>query len=230
MTKKIPYHLGLIIDGNRRWARKRGLPTLMGHEAGYQKIKEVGDWCLERGIKVVTIYTFSYENWKRSKQEVNYLMKLILRALVDEIDYFIERGIRLKLIGRENGLSKEVVAGKKLAEKKTSKNKKALLNLAVNYTGRLEIVDAVKNIVKNKIPAGKINESVLSDNMYTAGMPDPDLIIRTSGEQRLSGFLTWQAVYSELYFCKKLWPDFSKRDFNTALNEYVKRKRRFGGN
>ena len=230
MGKNIPYHLGLIIDGNRRWARKRGLPTLKGHEAGYEKLKKVGDWCIERGIKIVTVYTFSCENWKRSKIEVNYLMKLVLRALMDEIPYFNDRGIRLKIIGRKEGLSRQVITEIDRAEKKTSKNKTVLLNLAINYTGRNEIIDAIKDIIKIKTPASKVDEKLMNGKMSTAGMPDPDFIIRTSGEQRLSGFLTWQSAYSELYFCKTLWPDFSKKDLDIALTSYANRNRRFGGN
>ena len=228
MKKNILHHLGLIIDGNRRWARKRCLPTMVGHEAGYRKLKKVGDWCLARGINILTVYTFSCENWQRSKKEVNYLMKLILRALIDEVDHFHKRGIQLKIIGQKKGLPEEIVLAINKAEKKTANNKKGILNLAINYTGRVEILDAVRAIIKKKISADQVNEKVFSENLYTSGMPDPELIVRTSGEQRLSGFLSWQSAYSELCFYKKLWPDFSERDLDKILDEYVKRHRRFG--
>ena len=161
MNKKVPYHLGLIIDGNRRWARKRGLLPMLGHEAGYQKVKKMGDWCLARGIKIVTIYAFSCENWQRPKREVDFLMKLILRALIEEIDYFNERSIRLKIIGQAKGLSQEVMKSIKLAEQKTANNKVALLNLAINYSGRVEILEAVRAIIRHKIQANKVDEELL---------------------------------------------------------------------
>ncbi len=223
-------HLAIIMDGNRRWAKQRGLSSLQGHKAGYEKLKAVGDWCLARGIKILTVFAFSTENWKRSEAEVGYLMKLLEFALTKELKVFIKKGIRLNIIGLKSGLSKKMQLAVKNAEAKTKNNKKGILNLAINYGGRLEIVEAMKKIARHKIPAAKITEELISRNAWTAGLPDPDLVIRTSGEQRLSGFLTWQSVYSELYFIKKHWPAFTEKDLDEAIKEYNQRHRRFGGN
>lgn len=222
-------HLAFIMDGNRRWARSRGLPTFEGHRRGYLRMKKVGDWCLERGIKIMTVYAFSTENWKRSKKEVNYLMKLLEDALSKELPEFMEKNIQLRIIGKKNDLPKGLQEAIKNAEKQTKNNTKGILNIAINYGGRQEIVEATKKIVKAKLPPSKINEKLFSEHVWTAGQPDPDLVIRTSGEQRISGFLAWQAVYSELYFCKKHWPAFSEKDLDEAINEFNRRNRRFGG-
>ncbi len=222
-------HLGVIMDGNRRWAKKRGLPAIEGHRRGYQKAKQVGDWCLERGIQILTVYAFSTENWKRSKVEVNFLMNILEEALTKDLAEFIDKGIRLRIIGDSLGLSQKLQQVIDIAQQKTKDNKKGDLNIAVNYGGRLEIVEAVKKITRKKISPVKINEQLIADNLWTAGQPDPDLIIRTSGEQRLSGFLTWQSVYSELYFTPKHWPDFIENDLDKAIDNFQKRDRRFGG-
>ena len=228
-AKNIPYHLGIIIDGNRRWARERGLPTFQGHLRGYEKLRKVGKWCKNRGVKILTIFAFSTENWNRSKEEVSYLMKLLVRAFskkeVDEID---KEGIRLRVIGQKERLNKNLQRMIQEAEELTKNNKEGILNLAISYGGRPEIIEAVKRIISKKIAPEKITEEVISQNLWTEGLPDPDLIIRTSGEQRTSGFLTWQAAYSELYFCKKYWPDFSEKDLDLALSDYASRQRRFG--
>jgi len=197
------------MDGNRRWAKKQGLPPMAGHQKGYDKMKQVGDWCLARGIDFLTVYAFSTENWQRSKKEVDYLMKLLERGLTKELPQFMKKNIRLKIIGSRDKLSISLKQAIKTAEDKTKNNTAGTLNIAVNYGGRLEVVEAVKKIVRRKIPINQISEQTISDYVWTAGEPDPDLIIRTSGEYRLSGFLTWQGVYSELYFTKKFWPDFS---------------------
>ncbi|HNS33617.1 MAG TPA: polyprenyl diphosphate synthase, partial [bacterium] len=213
-------HLGIIMDGNRRWAKKRGLPPMAGHQKGYDKMKQVGDWCLARGIDFLTVYAFSTENWQRSKKEVDYLMKLLERGLTKELPQFMKKNIRLKIIGSRDKLSVSLKRAIKTAEDKTKNNTAGTLNIAVNYGGRLEVVEAVKKIVRRKIPINQISEQTISDYVWTAGEPDPDLIIRTSGEYRLSGFLTWQGVYSELYFTKKFWPDFSERDLDEAILEF----------
>lgn len=222
------YHLGIIMDGNRRWAKQRGLPTLEGHRRGYATFKKVGDWCLDRGIEVITIYSFSTENWNRSKKEVGYLMKLLTTALSNEVDELHRKNIRVTVIGRIKELPDHLQ--KRIAEamELTKNNTRGTLQLAINYGGRLEIVDAVKKIMRTAKSASAITEQSLSAAMYTAGQPDPDLIIRTSGEHRLSGFLTWQGVYSELLFIEKNWPDFTERDLDNALVEYSRRQRRFG--
>jgi len=226
--EKIPQHLGIIMDGNRRWARSRGLPTLEGHKRGYKKILKVGDWCLEKGIKIFTVYGFSTENWNRSKKEVNYLMRLLKIALKRDIKTLHKKGIRVNIIGRIKELSQDLQKAIKEAMLLTKNNTRGLLNIAINYGGRPELVDAVRKIIKKKISPLKVSEALISDNLYTAGQPDPDLIIRTSGEQRLSNFLTWQSAYSELYFIKKHWPDFTKKDLEEAIKEYSRRSRRFG--
>lgn len=224
----IPKHIGIIMDGNRRWARERGLPTFEGHRRGYEKVKEVGDWCLARGIKILTVFAFSTENWQRSKEEVEYLMSLLHFALTKELREFDKRGIKLKIIGKREGLPEKVARAVREAETHTAKNTTSLLQIAINYGGRLELVDAVKKIISQNVSAEKVDETVISQNLYTAGVPDPDLIIRTSGEQRMSGFLLWQSAYSELYFCQNYWPAFSEKDLDEALRWFAGRQRRFG--
>lgn len=223
-----PQHIGIIMDGNRRWAKERGLPSLEGHRRGYDKMKEVSDWCIKRGIKIITVYAFSTENWNRTKREVGYLMRLLKKAVSRELDEFNKRGIKLRVIGRLSGLSGDLQQACLSAMEATKNNKKGVFNLCINYGGRIEIVDAIKNIINKKIPASKIDEEVINQNIYTTGLPDPDLIVRTSGEMRLSGFLTWQSVYSELYFCSKYWPAFTEKDLDKTLSEYTRRQRRFG--
>lgn len=226
----IPQHIGIIMDGNRRWAKKHGLPTFEGHRRGYNKVKEVGDWCLERGIKILTVYAFSIENWNRSKEEVSYLMMLLKRFATREVDYFVKKNAKIKFRGRINELADDLKEAIGNIEEKTKDNTKATLNIALNYGGRAEIVDAVKEIIKQKIPAEKIDEKLVSGFLYMKDLPDPDFIIRTSGEQRLSGFLLWQSSYAELYFCKTHWPAFSEKDLDEALADFANRQRRFGGN
>jgi len=221
-------HLAIIMDGNRRWARAQGLPTLEGHRRGYDRIKEVGDWCIDRGITTLTVYAFSTENWKRSVEEVAYLMDLLKIGLTHEIGGFIAKGIRLQVIGEREGLSPELQQAIAEAEQKTAGGTRGLLNLAINYGGRLEIVRAVQKLMNDGVTADQISEELITGALWTAGQADPDLIIRTSGEQRLSGFLTWQSVYSELYFCQKHWPEFGEADLDAALEDYAQRQRRFG--
>lgn len=224
----MPEHIGFIIDGNRRWAKKRGLATIFGHRRGYEQLKKVGDWCIERGIKILTVYTFSCENWERPKVEVSYLMGLVKRLLKRDIWELHEKGIRLKVIGRLHGLSKELQTLVQKAEELTRNNKRGVLNLALNYGGRAEIVDMVKSLIREKFAPERVTENVISEHLYTEGIQDPELIIRTSGEQRLSGFLPWQCAYSEFIFSPRMWPDFSERDLDEALLEYHRRERRFG--
>jgi len=226
--KKLPVHLGIIMDGNRRWARKHNLPVFQGHLKGYRVFRKVGDWCLKRGIKILTVYAFSTENWGRSKKEINFLIKLFKRALKENMKNLAEKEVALKVIGRRNNLPKELLRLIEKAEEATRRGKRGILNVALDYGGRQEIIQAIKQIIQKKIPAGRINEKVVSENLYTAGQEDPDFIIRTSGEKRLSGFLTWQSVYSELYFSPKYWPDFTEGDLDEALAEYARRQRRFG--
>ena len=223
-------HLAIIMDGNRRWAKEHGLPTFEGHRRGYDKMKEVGEWCLDRGITTMSIYAFSTENWNREQEEVRYLMDLIYKAIALEIPEFNKRGIRMRIIGSRERLSGKLVKAIDAAEEQTKNNARGTLNICLNYGGRWEITEAVKKIVAAGIPVEQITEKIISDNIWMAGQSDPDLIIRTSGEQRLSGFLTWESVYSEFLFIDKHWPDFSESDLDQAINDYNNRRRRFGGN
>jgi undecaprenyl diphosphate synthase len=225
---RVPRHLAVIIDGNRRWAKKRRLPSLEGHRRGLEKVKKLGKWCKEKGVKVLTLFAFSTENWDRSKAEVKYLMRLLKKALSKKnVQDINKEGMRIRIIGQRDKLPKEIQDTIKTAEDFTKENKNGILNIAFSYGGRAEIINAIENIVK-KNPLPKITESLISQNLWTAGEPDPDLIIRTGGEERMSNFLIWQAAYSELYFSKKYWPDFTEEDLDEALREYSRRQRRFG--
>ncbi len=221
-------HLAFIMDGNRRFAREHGMPSLEGHRAGYQIVKKLGDWCLTRQIPLVTIWAFSTENWKRTEDEVGYLMDLLEWALRNDLEDFHQKGIRLKVIGRRDRLRASILEGIEQAEAKTKNNTKMTLVIALNYGGRAEIVDACKRLVEQGIEAAAVDEAALTSAMYWPEMLVPDLIIRTSGEQRLSGFLLWEAAYSELYWCQKHWPDFLETDLDAALEEYASRQRRYG--
>jgi len=223
--KKIPYHLGIIIDGNRRWAREKGLPALEGHRKGLAKVKELIKWSKERGVKILTLFVFSTENWKRTKREVNFLMKLAKSAIADNLKELHREGIKVRIIGQRERLPGFLQKTIAQAEELTKNNKGMVLNFALSYGGRAEITEAIKKIIENKIPPEKINENVVSQNLWTS---DLDLIIRTGKEQRISNFLIWQAAYSELYFCKKYWPDFNEKDLDEALADYARRQRRFG--
>lgn len=223
-------HLAIIMDGNRRWAKDNNLPSFEGHRQGYDKMKEVGQWCVNRGITTLTVYAFSTENWNREQAEIDYLMDLLYKAVTTEIKEFNKRGIRLRVIGTRERLSEKMIQAIAEAEEQTKTNNKGTLNICLNYGGRLEIVDAVKKIISQGIPAEQITEKTITENIWFAGQNDPDLIIRTSGEQRLSGFLTWESVYSEFLFIDKHWPAFSETDLDDAVSDFNNRHRRFGGN
>lgn len=218
------------MDGNRRWAKEKGLPSLEGHRQGYETLKKVCQWCLDLGVKHITVYAFSTENWKRAKEEVNYLMNLLHFALTKDISEFDKKGIRLNIIGDKFGLPPKMQKAAFAAEERTKSNDKGILNVAINYGGRLELVQAMKRIIEQNISAEEISEKTISNNLYTANQPDPEIVIRTSGEFRLSGFLPWQSVYSELFFISKYWPDLSKEDLEEIIDQFNKRERRFGGN
>jgi len=217
------------MDGNRRWAKDRNKPSLEGHRAGYERLKEIAEICTDRGIKVLTVFAFSTENWKRSEEEVGYLMDLLEFALSKELHKFHEKGIRLKVIGRRKNLRPSILRAIENAESETKNNDRGTLCICINYGGRPEIVDACRKIVERRMKPEEINEAAIQSAMYWPDMPDPDLVIRTSGEERLSGFLTWEAVYSEIYWCQKHWPDFDEAELDKALEEYAARQRRFGG-
>ena len=229
MEQKIPNHLGLILDGNRRWAKKRGLPMSIGHREGLKNLEKIGDYVFKKGVKILTVYLFSYENWKRTEKEVNFLMKLLISSLSDkEIKKIHKKGIKINIIGNIEKLSKEAFKRIENAEKITENNKEGIINFAVSYSGRMEILSAIKKIIKDKIDIEKIKEELFETYLYTHNIPSVDLIIRTGGEHRLSNFLTWQSAYAELYFSDKLWPSFSEKDIDIAFDNYSKRERRFG--
>jgi len=226
--KKIPYHLGIIIDGNRRWARERGLPALEGHRRGFDRVKKIIDWCKNRGIKILTLFVFSTENWKRSKKEVNYLMRLLQKGLNDfkkNIKKINQQGIKIRVIGQKERVPENLRKTINEVEELTKNNNKMVVNFALSYGGRVELVEAIKNIIKKKINPEKITEDIIKENLWTS---DVDLVIRTGGEQRISNFLIWQVAYSEFYFCSKYWPDFTENDLDEALQDYARRQRRFG--
>jgi undecaprenyl diphosphate synthase len=221
-------HLAIIMDGNRRWAKERGLPSLQGHTSGYDNLKRIGDACLARGIDVLSVFAFSTENWKRTQEEVGYLMDLLERGLRNELNEFIAKGIRIRVLGRREGLRASVLEAIQAAEEKTAQNTKGTLCICLNYGGRTEIIDACKKLVADGVPVDQIDEAALQSRMYWGDMPDPDLIVRTSGEERISGFLLWEAAYSEMYWTEKHWPDFNEVELDKALEEFTARQRRYG--
>ncbi|MFC2159479.1 isoprenyl transferase [Actinomycetota bacterium] len=232
IKSNIPKHVAIIMDGNGRWATKRHLPRSAGHRAGVESLREVINICIEIGIEHLTVYSLSSENWKRPESEIKFLMKLFIATIKNELRLLMDHGVRLRLIGDRGSLPPEVLKEYEQAEKKTLENTKLNFNIALNYGSRHEIVDAVK-VLGEKIKSGELNiDDIeikdLSDNLYTKDIPDPDFLIRTSGEHRISNFLLWQISYSELYFTKVLWPDFKRKHFIKAINEYQKRNRRFG--
>jgi undecaprenyl diphosphate synthase len=221
-------HITIIPDGNRRWAKERGLPSLEGHRRGYDKVKDIGEWCVARGIPFLTVWGFSTENWKRSEEEVNYLMDLIHLALTKEIGFYNEKGIRVKVMGLRDGLPEKVLLAIEEAEMRTAGNAKGQINLCINYGGHAEIVAAAKKLIAEGRTADEITEETFGAATWFSGIPEPDLIIRTSGEQRLSGFLSWSGAYSEMLFIEKHFPDFSESDLDAAIAEFDRRERRFG--
>jgi undecaprenyl diphosphate synthase len=231
--KLVPVHVAVIMDGNGRWASQRNLPRIAGHSAGAKSVEEVIKAAKESGVKILTLYAFSTENWKRPKYEVDALFKLLENYIDSQTEILIKNDIRLSAIGRIEGLPDTVQRKLKSVMDKTMSGSSLLLNLALNYGARGEIVDAVravsKDCVAGKADPDRIDEKDFSGYLYTKNLPDPDLLIRTSGEMRLSNFLLWQLSYSEIYISKKMWPDFKKDDFIEALNEYRNRQRRYGG-
>jgi len=226
----IPKHIGIILDGNRRWAKLNNLPSFEGHRQGFENLKKITQYAFDKGVDIITVYAFSTENWKRDEKEVNYLMSLFKLLVKKEINNLIQQGIKVNFFGRVEDFDTELQVGIKEVIGKSKTGKKGILNICLSYGGRDELVRAFKKILDQSITKDKITEDLISDNLDSAGLSDPDLIIRTSGEHRLSGFLTWQSVYSELYFPTKNWPEFSEKDLDTAMEEYSRRHRRFGAN
>ena len=228
-NKNIPEHIGIIMDGNRRWAKERNLPTLEGHLKGYEKMRIAPDQFFSRGVKVLSVFAFSTENWNRSREEVNYLMKLLKKAVDEELEELNKKGYKVLISGRIDELPGDLPDGCRSIINKTKNNHKGTLNICLNYGGRAEIVDAICKMIKNNVKIEQVHEGLIHKYLYQAELPEPDMIVRTSGENRLSGFLLWPGAYSELLFLEKYWPDFEEKDAELVLEEYANRKRRFGG-
>lgn len=228
MEDSIPEHIGYIVDGNRRWAREHGLPAYEGHLAGYNAIQDIAKATFDTGVKYVSAYVFSTENWKRSQDEVSKLMSLVLRLLKADLHIFQEHDIRLRVLGSREGISDKIIQAIDDAEKATAENQSGTLALCFNYGGQAEIADAVKKIVQSGVSPDEVSPELLAANLYASDIPPCDLIVRTSGEQRLSNFMLWRAAYSELTFLEKNWPDMTKQDVTDILEEYKRRGRRFG--
>lgn len=225
---EVPRHVAIIMDGNRRWARQRGLDELEGHPAGVEAIRTILRHARRRGIRALTLYAFSRENWARSDEEVRALFGLLESAIRNETDELRAQGVRVQMIGRRNELPDATRASIDDALAATADGTRMLLTIAFNYAGRTELVDAIRTIVASGLPAEEVDEATVAAVLYTAGTPDPDLVIRTGGEQRLSNFLIWQTAYAELVTTETLWPDFDAASLDGALEEYASRQRRFG--
>ena len=220
----LPRHIGMITDGNRRWAKNRGLPSLEGHNKGYEAIKKIVKAAAEKGIEMFTFWAFSTENWNRTEEEIQYLMDLFEKSL-DDFEKISGKDMRFRVIGQKARFRQSIQEKIKIVENATSSNKGMIVNMGMSYGGRDEIVEAAKSIARKSVNPDEITEKTISDNLW---LPDADMIIRTGGEQRLSGFLAWQATYAELFFIKKYLPDFTSADFDEVLAEYARRQRRFG--
>ena len=228
LPDQVPTHVAIIMDGNGRWARARGLPRLAGHRAGVENLRRVLEACVEFGIQYLTIYAFSTENWNRPVDEVRGLMNILEEVIDRKLKKLNENGVQLRHIGRLERLRPELQEKVRHAIELTRNNQKLVLNIAWNYGGRAEIVDAIQQIVAEGISQVEVEEDLVSRYLYTAGCPDPDLIIRTAGELRVSNFLIWQGAYSEWYIASTYWPDFDREELLKALCEYASRERRFG--
>ena len=229
---KVPQHIAIIMDGNARWAKSRGLPLQTGHKFGSENIQNIAESCIEFGVKYLTIYAFSSENWDRPKEEVEYLMHLFNEYLKSETKQLIEKNIRIVISGSLGNLSVETKSHIKRIEEETKNNKALTVNVAFSYGARLELVEAIKKIViavkEEKIDERDIDAKLVSNYLYQPQIPDPDLLIRTGNDYRISNFLLWQLAYSELYFSAKFWPDFKRQDLLDAIIDFNKRERRYG--
>jgi undecaprenyl diphosphate synthase len=224
-----PRHVAIIADGNRRWARERGLPVLAGHVQGIEAIRPIVRRARDRGVETLSVYTFSTENWARPDDEVSGLFGLIDGAVRQYTDELVTEGVRVRVIGRLHEAPSDVQRSIRAAEDRTSGGTGLTLNICFNYSGRAEIVDAARALVAARADPNALDEAHFADHLYTTGQPDVDLVIRTGGDQRTSNFLLWQAAYAELIFCDKYWPDFTADDLDAAIVEYERRERRFGG-
>ena len=227
-SSTIPKHVVIIPDGNRRWARKHGLAPLAGHKKGLETALRVVKASRNLGIKILTLWGFSTENWKRPDKEVGYLMRIYLQFFKRHMQELVKEGVRFKWLGRRDRVPKALRKILEELEKTTARNKKYLLNIAIDYGGHEELIGAVKRIIAKRIKPSQVNESLISKNLETYDIPDPDLLIRTSGEMRTSGIMPWQTTYTELFFSKLMFPDFSTAELKRAISDYAQRRRRFG--
>jgi undecaprenyl diphosphate synthase len=226
---RLPAHVAVIMDGNGRWAAQRHLPRVEGHRAGIDSVRDVVEGSARLGIQVLTLYAFSVENWKRPATEVSTLMLLLKRYLRSELNTLLRNDIRFRVVGRMEDLARDVQRELRDAEEKTARNRGMQFNIALNYGGRAEIVEAAKRLIASGVRPDDVDEQAFASHLYTAGQPDPDLLIRTSGEMRVSNFLLWQIAYSEIWVTETLWPDFRRRHLLEAIVAYQKRERRYGG-
>jgi undecaprenyl diphosphate synthase len=227
-TQAVPSHIGFILDGNRRWARERGLSDYKGHAAGYKALTTVIETCFARGTDYISVYAFSNENWKRDKREVAHIMKLVLHAIMTDLGRLVDQQVRVRFLGRRDGLEGTLLTGLQKAERLTQQFTGRTLLVCFNYGGQQEIVDAVRQCMADGLTAQEITEQAIAERLYAPDAPAPDLIVRTSGEQRLSNFMLWRSAYSELLFLEKLWPDMTAEDVDEIIKEYNRRQRRFG--
>jgi undecaprenyl diphosphate synthase len=228
LPDRIPTHIGIIMDGNGRWALSRGLPRLAGHRAGTENLRRIIEACIEFGIKYLTIYAFSTENWGRPSEEVQGLMRIFEDVIDRELQELHDQGVRVRHIGRLDRLKPAFLEKVQQAIEYTRNNQRLTLNIAFNYGGRDEIICAIQRMIQDGVKPEQVNDHLVGQYLFTAGVPDPDLIIRTSGEMRVSNFLLWQAAYSEWYFPPTYWPDFDKKELRKALDEFSHRERRYG--
>jgi undecaprenyl diphosphate synthase len=230
---KLPQHLAIIMDGNGRWAERRGLPRSVGHREGAKTVRRVITNCLDFNIPILTIFAFSTENWKRPRKEITYLIKLFERVLSREKENLVKNNVKINFIGRLDNLPNSLTEKMKELHESTKKNNKLILNIAINYSGRTEIIDALKSILlkidNKKLSIEEINENTIRDNLYTHNLPDPDLLIRTAGEMRISNFMLWQIAYTELWVTPVFWPDFDENNLVEAIRNFQKRVRKYGG-
>ncbi len=227
-SNQVPYHLAIIMDGNGRWAKARGLPRLAGHRAGTDNLRRILRACVKHGIKILTIYAFSTENWGRPVEEVRGLMSILEQVIERELKELHAEGVRIQHIGRMDGISPRLQKKIRQAVELTRNNDTLVLNVAFNYGGRQEIIDAVRRIIQDGVDPERVDDALFGQYLYTAGQPDPDMIVRTSGELRVSNFLIWQGAYAEYYVTPTFWPDFDENELQQALEQYASRERRFG--
>lgn len=227
-STQVPIHLGIILDGNRRWAREQGLPLLEGHHRGTEVFRTISRAAFESGVKYVSAYVFSSENWQRAEKEVNYLMRLVVKAADKYLDEIHKDGVKIVVLGRRDGLRANVLKTIKNIEEKTANNTKGVLAFCFNYGGKQEILDAVKDVINKKTDAASLTLEKFEESLYHPEIPPVDLILRTSGEQRISNFMLWRSAYAEMAFVPKYWPDMTKKDLDAVLADYAGRQRRVG--